>query len=112
MTPLEQRVENRIRDTVCRACIYRTATGGCSFTARQECPILSRVGKIIEIVQTIRSPRMDPYIERLRETICDHCVGQDDKGQCTLRSHCDCALDDYFTMIVELVEVELCAESN
>jgi hypothetical protein len=32
---------------------------------------------------------------------------QDAQGRCRMRDHSDCALDDYFPLIVEIIEDEL-----
>ncbi|MCK6457755.1 MAG: hypothetical protein L6Q92_14640 [Phycisphaerae bacterium] len=112
MKPLRARVEDRIRETICRACIYEKSDGGCSLKDPNDCPIISRIDKIIDVVRTIRSDKIDPYVERLREVICSECRMQDENGQCTMRDHADCALDDYFVLIVDLVESELVAEAR
>jgi len=110
MKPLQERVKDRIRDTICRACIYRTAEGGCSLGGEENCAILDRVDKVMEIVRSIRSPTIDPYVDRLRDVMCAECRMQDERGRCKMRQHGDCALDDYFVLLVELVEQELDAE--
>lgn len=111
MTLVRQRVERRLREEVCHACIFRTATGGCSLEAVRDCPILTRVDDIIEIVRTVDSPTIGPYVERLREAVCAHCDMLDDAGQCPLRGKLDCALDDYFVWIVNIVDEELARAS-
>ncbi|MFO0974221.1 MAG: hypothetical protein U1A27_12400 [Phycisphaerae bacterium] len=110
MKTLRERVEQRVRDTVCRACIYEKADGGCNLDPGRDCPILGRVDKLIEVVRTTHSDDIDPYVARLREAVCAECEMQDGDGQCPLRRHADCALDDYFVLIVDLIEQELAVE--
>ena len=107
MKALAERVTDRLRDKICNVCIYQTADGGCGLRKDLDCPILTRVDPIIEIVKQIDDDRIDPYVEKLRETICADCKMQDTEGNCGMRDHADCALDDYFPMIVEIVEEEL-----
>ena len=108
MSPLHLRVEQRIRDNVCRACIYETAGHGCSL-GPGVCPILSRLDQVIDVVRTTKADTIDPYVERLREVVCANCDNQNPAGHCKMRQHADCALDDYFVMVVDLVEQELAA---
>lgn len=112
MKPLQQRVEERIRDVICRACIYERADGGCSLEGRSDCPIISRVDKVIEVVRNTKSASIDPYVDSLRQVVCAECINQDAEGRCAMRTHSDCALDDYFVLIVDLVEQELAAEAK
>ena len=112
MKTLHDRVEKRLRSTICPACIYRLANGGCGLTGRDECPILVNIDAIIRIVRTTHSDSIGPYVDRLREAVCANCTMQDIHGHCRMRDHADCALDDYFALIVEIVEEELEHKSN
>jgi hypothetical protein len=107
MVSPEERVRRRLRDEVCKVCLYRTADGGCDLVPDIDCPILTRVDDIVDIVRSVKADRMDPYVDRLREVICADCRMQNAEGQCDMRDANDCVLDDYFGMIVEIVEEEL-----
>jgi hypothetical protein len=109
MKPLRDRIEDRVRETICRACIYETAGGGCSLRG-MECPIIGRIDRVIEIVRTTHSDCIDPYVERVREVVCSQCQMQNEQGRCALREHADCALDDYLLLLIDLVEQELAKE--
>ncbi len=74
------------------------------------CPILSRVDKIIEVVKSIDSNLMAPYVRKLREVVCSECGMQDKEGRCEMRIHSDCTLDNYFVLLVDLVDQELARE--
>lgn len=106
---LQDRIRVRLETEVCHNCIYRTRDGSCGLPERMSCPILSRVDKIVEIVWTTESDRIEPYVEKLREVICRNCRMEDENGHCPLREHGDCALDDYFALVVNIVEEELTA---
>jgi hypothetical protein len=107
MKSLSERVTDHLRERICQVCIYQTAGGGCSLTKDLACPILTRVDLIIEVVRQIDDDRIDPYVDKLRDTICVDCRMQDAEGKCLMRDAADCALDDYFPLIVEIVEEEL-----
>lgn len=107
MASLRERIQRRLEKEVCHACIFRTARGGCSLESVRACPILTRIDDLIDIVRTIDSPTIDPYVERLREVVCARCEMLDDQGCCSLRDKLDCALDDYFTWVVNIVDEEL-----
>jgi hypothetical protein len=111
MKSLRDRVEDRIRDTICRACIYEQPGGACSLEAGgADCPIIARIDRIIDIVRSTNAKTIDPYVDRLRENICAECREQAPDGRCILRERAECALDDYFVLLVDLVEQELSAE--
>lgn len=110
MKPLHERIETRIREEICRVCIFQSADGGCSRGAFADCPIVSRIDKVVDVVKTVHSRRIDPYVDRLRDVVCAECLSQDADGRCRMREHSDCALDDYFGLLVDIVEQELMAK--
>lgn len=107
MNRLHERIRYQIRETLCPVCVFQGADGACYAPDPDGCPILRNVDKIVDVVQTIHSDRMEPYIERLREVICAECHNQNTSGECRMRDKADCALDDYFGLVVEIVEREL-----
>ena len=109
MKTLRDRVEDCVRATICRACIYEKADGGCGLE-KMACPIISKLDPIIELVRSTQSARIDPYVDGLRKVVCGACAMQDESGACAMRDHADCALDDYFILLVDLVEQELAKE--
>lgn len=109
---VQQRIRERLEAEVCRACIYRTANGSCGLPEATPCPILSRVDRIIDVVRSVSSDRIEPYIDRLREVVCQHCRFEDENRHCRLRDSADCALDDYFALVVNIVEDELAAAAG
>lgn len=112
MNRLHERIRYQVRETLCPVCVFQTADGLCNTPDPDGCAILRNVPEIVDVVQKIDSPRMDPYIDALREIICANCHNQDACGVCQLRGKADCALDDYFGIVVEIVERELENESS
>lgn len=101
------RVEARIRDVVCPVCPFRTRTAACATHDPEGCAILRNLDQVIDVVRTIRSDRIDDYVERLREVVCAECRNQDSEGRCKVRDRIDCSLDCLFGLVVETVESEL-----
>ena len=104
---LAERVEKRVRDEICRVCIFRGPQGECLTPDPQGCGIIRSIDQAIQIVRETQSDRMDPYILKLREVVCKDCENQDQSGNCSLRPSADCSLDDYFGLLVEIIEDEL-----
>lgn len=97
-----------IRHQVCSVCIDGLFDGKgqfvqCGLPADRTCPIEVYLPEVIELVQAIESPLMEPYFEVLREKICNECLQAED-GVCELRLKADCALDRYFILVVGAIE--------
>lgn len=112
MVALHERIEHRIRDDICKACIYQTAGGGCNLHGHEACPVVGRINEVIGIVRSIKDDKIDPYAERLRAVVCAECRNEDAAGHCKMRDHADCPLDDYFVLLVQIVEEELAREPS
>ena len=107
MPSLVERVSRRIEQQICPICVFRGAGGECHVPDSRGCAILRNVEGAINVVKDIHSDKMDPYIDRLRDVICSECPNEDSDGICALRAHADCPLDDYFGLLVEIIEEEL-----
>jgi len=109
---LKDRVIKRIEERVCPVCAFRGADGQCYPPDEEGCPIQLKLDAVIESVLAVKSSRMDPYVERLRLVVCDDCRNQDEQHHCRLRDAADCALDDYFGLLVEIIEEEAAKEGE
>lgn len=105
-------IERQLRDKICPNCVRRKRDGSCSLPADRPCSLFSNLEDIVDIVKSTRSRRIDPYVETLRDRVCDACHFQDDHGQCPCRTNVDCALDTYYPLIVEVIEAHLEAETK
>lgn len=112
MKTLRERVMERAHDELCPVCAFRGADGECYPPDPPGCAVVRNIDKLIEVVRSIRSDRMDPYVARLREVVCAECENQDETGRCKLRDRADCALDDYFQLLVEIIEDEIGREAR
>ena len=60
--------------------------------------------QIVETIHSVKSDKMEPYIEALRRNVCVYCKHQSPDGKCTFRVNLDCGLDRYFPLIIEAIE--------
>jgi len=89
---------------VCAKCIDGDGRENCRLSAGEECALKARFPKIVETVLSVKTDRMEPYIQELRKNVCRLCIDQSPDGTCILRSHLDCGLDRYFPLVVEAIE--------
>jgi hypothetical protein len=90
-----------LRRQVCEHCIVRQP--GCPPCEPHGvgCGIERHLAKLVEICRTVESSQIDPYIERLRAEICEHC----ELGKTLV---CPCPLEYLLPLAVRAVEtVEL-----
>lgn len=104
---LHERITDRIAAEVSPNCMHRLPTGRCHQPEDLPCPITSNIDGIIDIVRSVSSDRIEPYVDRVRETVCRKCPMQDESGQCCLRDRVDCCLDALFVLVVTIVEEEI-----
>jgi hypothetical protein len=107
MSNVYERIEARLREEMCPRCVRFTRERTCSLPPDRACALFSNLDKVIDVVRTTRSRRIDPYVDVLRQAVCGSCRSQDESGRCACRDGIDCALDCYFPMIVDSIEQEL-----
>ncbi len=78
--------------------------GNVRLTNEAQCIIKRFLPDIINIVNTIKSNRIEPYIDKFHRDICSQCESVNPDGSCELRARADCCLDRYFPLIVEVIE--------
>ena len=98
-----QAIWTALRETVCAVCLDRRDDGSCDLSGGRTCALEAHLPRIIEIVQTVHSPRMDEYVEAIRQRICAVCE-HDAQGVCRARDDGACALDAYLPLVVEAIE--------
>jgi hypothetical protein len=104
---LRERIADRVATEVSPNCMHRLPTGKCHQPEDLPCPITSNIDSIIDIVRSVSSDLIEPYVDRVRETVCRKCGMQDELGQCCLRDRVDCCLDALFVLVVTIVEEEI-----
>lgn len=97
---------------VCVKCIDSDGQGNCRLTGIDECGLKFHFPRIIETVLSVKSDRMEPYIEALRRNVCAYCAHQSPDGKCMFRANVDCGLDRYFPLVVEAIEAVHVSEQS
>jgi len=104
MKPDEQFYRELIEERICSHCIDAGEGGMCHISIRQECAVQRFIPGIIEAIESVESPAMEPYENMLRRIVCESCAHQSSNGKCIVRDELDCALDRYFPLIVQVIE--------
>ena len=87
----------QLREDVCSHCIERRPNAPPCGTLGNGCGIERHLPTLIEICRTTDSALIDPYIEKLHDTICAGCEYQD-------KPSCPCPLNYLLQLAVEAVE--------
>jgi hypothetical protein len=82
---------------VCSRCIARPPGGPPCAPLGKGCGIERHLPAIVELCRTTDSALMDPYIEKLHDTICSDCEYKDTPA-------CPCPLEYLLELAVEAVE--------
>ncbi len=93
-----------IRQKVCAHCIERAETNECTLSGHNKCGVELYLPSIVALVQSIKTERLEDYVELLREKVCSGCKNKNPDGTCQLRSDADCGLDRYFALVIEAIE--------
>jgi hypothetical protein len=86
-----------LRLEVCSRCIERRAGAPPCAPLGKGCGIERHLPALVELCRTTDSALIDPYIEKLHDTICSDCEYKD-------KPACPCPLDYLLQLAVETVE--------
>ncbi|NIR47735.1 hypothetical protein GWO43_04685 [candidate division KSB1 bacterium] len=105
-----------VRGRVCAVCIDGIFDGKqqfvcCGLPDDRTCPIEVYLPEVINVVESIDSPRMEDYVNVLRDNVCSACEQTED-GKCELRLHADCALNRYFMLVAGAIEEVRSQQAN
>ncbi|MFQ5769151.1 MAG: hypothetical protein ACE5HX_01345 [bacterium] len=75
----------------------------CGLPHDKLCAIECYLPKIVEVVESVDSQRMEDYIIRLRYKVCSKCKNLEN-GYCPNWLKGDCALDRHFMLVVEAIK--------
>ena len=107
---VQERICERVEAEISPNCMHRRPSRVCWKPEDFPCPIHGNMAAIIDVVRSVSSDRIDPYVTRLREEVCQKCQMLDESGECKLRDNLDCCLDAFIVLIVKIVEEELARE--
>lgn len=100
----EQDLWAALQKRVCTKCIDGNGTGACHIGHDRECSLKQFLPQIVDVVNSLTDTSIIPYRNQLRSKVCGYCVHQSPEGICSVRADLECALDRYFTLIVEVIE--------
>ncbi len=89
---------------ICAKCVDGGGDGSCRIAPGRDCAVRAHFPQIIEVVNSVFSSSVEPYVEQLRKKVCAVCTEQSTGGACALRNETECALDRYFPLIVQVIE--------
>ena len=92
-----EKYRTAIREQVCIHCPERPPLGPPCAPQGKRCGIELHLEQLVEVVQQMKSARIDPYIEEFHEEICTHCPN-------AVTSQCPCPLEYLITLAVNAIE--------
>ncbi len=105
--------QNAMREAVCGVCLSFTANPDnptrCVHEDFGACSLFAHLSDVVDVVSSVDSGSIEPYVTALRNEVCANCSHQDSRGFCDLRDSRGpmpswCVLDAYFNLIVGAVE--------
>ena len=81
----------------------KDGAGNIRLSDEAQCTIKRFLPDIVQIVKTIQSDKLDPYIDALHQRVCLKCESSKPDGSCEQRNRADCCLDRYFALVVEAI---------
>ena len=97
-------LQSLLRAKVCEVCIDRNVDGTCSKEEEGACTLMEKLPAVTEAILKVRSDRMEPYIQYIRDNVCAYCALRHDDGSCDWRGTDQCMLNSYLPLIVEVIE--------
>jgi hypothetical protein len=88
---------NEIRKQVCACCVERPPGGPPCAPLGKQCGIELHLPQLIDAIQKVQSPLIEPYLDKNRQQICQKCVFLHS-------SICPCPMDSLAVLLVQAVE--------
>ena len=102
--PTELEYWEALQAKICSKCADGDGRGGCMIAQGRECALRVYFPQILDAINAVYSPSIEPYEEQLRRRVCGVCSHQTADGTCRLRNDVECALDRYFPLVVQVIE--------
>lgn len=93
-----------IENNICKMCIDSDNEGNCVLTDEERCAVEMYLPEIIRIVHEINNDNYPEHYAKFKSEVCKDCKARDDKGFCYLKDDSNCALDRYYSVIVETIK--------
>jgi hypothetical protein len=107
MTPLvaAEELTKRLHAAICPTCTERREDGSCGLDRISECPITTHLDGLVYTAATVKSGRMDRYVDAVRQEICPNCLHREQPvDRCAVRGEGHCALDSYLMLALDVVD--------
>ena len=98
------RLATLILNKICPVCVDRNVDGTCDRLAAGTCTLMKKLPAAAEAILQVKSDRIEPYIQAIRDTVCVTCEHRYPDASCDWRDIDRCLLDSYLPLVVEAVE--------
>lgn len=93
----------RIQEKVCTQCMHGDGKGNCLLPAAEECAVKMFLPEIISVVANAATDSYERHLHRLQRHVCILCDWQMPDMTCQKRAEGTCALELYYSLIVEVI---------
>ena len=90
------RYKEAILKRVCEHCVDLGADGHCTLKGENACGVELCLDKIIDVVHSVHSNKLQDYVDELRKHVCFECKNQMPDGNCSMRAAANCGIDRFF----------------
>jgi hypothetical protein len=100
-----EELNRRLNAVICPICTERREDGSCGLDRVSECPIASNLDGLVYTAASVKSGRMDAYVDALRKEVCESCRHRvDPVDRCDVRTEGRCPLDAYLPIALDVVD--------
>jgi hypothetical protein len=100
-----EELTKRLQSAICPVCTERREDGSCGLERISECPITTHLDGLVYTAATVKSGRMDRYVDAVRRNICPNCAHRLDPAErCDVRLEGHCALDSYLMPALDVID--------
>lgn len=100
-----EELKSRLQAAICPVCTERRENGSCGLDRISECPITTHLDGLVYTAVTVKSGRMDKYVDAIRKSICPNCRHRVEPVEsCDVRVEGHCALDSYLMPALDVVD--------
>ena len=96
--------EQAVKKRVCSKCVDFGADGICHSHDPQGCAVMRNLEELVRIAESLHELKLDPYIQAVRQHLCEKCLNRHSDGTCDVRGALDCGLDRYLELVIEAIE--------
>src|ERR1700741_769126 len=94
-----------IQQKICPRCLDGDGNGNCRLPIGDECALKSFLSQIVITMANTKSQSIETCINGLRRNVCILWDHQNADTTCKKRNDLECALDRYYPLVVEVIEI-------